>query len=395
MSLKTPIPPEISYILSTLTQAGHPAYLVGGCVRDAIMGRVPGDWDLCTAALPHETMALFDHTVPTGLKHGTVTVLYGGLMAEVTTFRRESTYSDHRRPDAVDFTDSLHEDLARRDFTMNAIAMDAHGNLQDPFDGKADLSAKLIRCVGDPDLRFQEDALRMFRGVRFAAQLGFEIHPWTFSAIEKNASLSRFVAPERIHIELEKTLLSPHPEFLDVMIRLGLLDGFLSAGEEPDWDGLSALPPERSLRYARLCKILLDAGRISTPAGFLKSLRLDSHTIRVCDRGVSIASHSFPGTAPDIKGLLAQYGPEAVRCAAACGNHTVNLPQVDTVLESGECFDLEHLAIHGDALKTLGFTGREIDAMLQALLEYVICHPEENNTDTLLEFIRKETSAHG
>lgn len=395
MPLNTPIPPEISYILSVLTGAGYPAYLVGGCVRDAILGRVPGDWDLCTAALPEETMALFDRTVPTGLTHGTVTVLYGTAQAEVTTFRRESTYSDHRRPDTVAFTDSLEEDLARRDFTMNAMAMDVHGTLYDPFGGRDDLAAGLIRCVGDPYLRFQEDALRMFRGVRFAAQLGFDIHVDTFSAMKKHAESSRFVAPERIHAELEKTLLSPHPEYLTMMVRLGLLDGFLSPGENIHLKGLSGLPEERALRYARLCNQLRQAGRISSTPSFLKALRLDSRTIQVCDRGVAITAAPFPKTVPGIKLLLARYGAEAVRCAAACGDYETDLPRVEAVLQSSDCFDLEHLAINGETLKTLGYTGREIGAALWKLLKHVIHHPEDNDTDILLDLIRKEKTAHG
>ena len=206
-----PLPRAIRGILETLEAAGHRGYVVGGCVRDALLGKVPDDFDICTSALPEQTMALFPRTIPTGLQHGTVTVLYEGMTAEVTVFRRETTYSDHRRPDAVAFTDSLTEDLSRRDFTVNAMAMDRRGILQDPFGGRADLAAGILRCVGDPDTRFQEDALRMFRGLRFSAQLGFPLHPDTAAAMRRNAHLGRFVAPERARTELEKTLLSPRP----------------------------------------------------------------------------------------------------------------------------------------------------------------------------------------
>ena len=168
------IPDPVEEILNTLEAAGHRAWCVGGCVRDSLLGRPPGDWDVTTAALPEETMALFAaRAVPTGLRHGTVTVktALGGV--EVTTLRRDGAYRDHRRPESVTFTGSLEEDLRRRDFTVNALAADRTGRVLDPLNGRADLEAGVLRCVGDPDRRFTEDALRILRGLRFAAQLGF------------------------------------------------------------------------------------------------------------------------------------------------------------------------------------------------------------------------------
>ena len=168
------IPAPVGELLNTLEAAGHRAWCVGGCVRDSLLGRSPGDWDVTTAALPEETMALFaDRAVPTGLRHGTVTVktALGGV--EITTLRRDGAYRDHRRPESVTFTDSLEADLRRRDFTVNALAADRTGRVLDPLNGRADLAAGVLRCVGDPDRRFTEDALRILRGLRFAAQLGF------------------------------------------------------------------------------------------------------------------------------------------------------------------------------------------------------------------------------
>ncbi|MBS6355850.1 CCA tRNA nucleotidyltransferase, partial [Oscillibacter sp.] len=199
------IPAPVGEILKTLEAAGYGAWCVGGCVRDALLGRMPGDWDVTTSARPEETMALFaDRAVPTGLRHGTVTVKTEQGGVEVTTLRRDGAYRDHRRPETVTFTDSLEEDLRRRDFTINAMAADLRGNLYDPLGGRADLTAKVLRCVGEPDRRFGEDALRILRGLRFAAELGVTVHPDTAAAIHRNRELLGAIAPERIWAELKK-----------------------------------------------------------------------------------------------------------------------------------------------------------------------------------------------
>ena len=184
------IPQEVCAVLQTLERAGHEAYAVGGCVRDILMGKAPHDWDVTTSALPQETMALFDHfAIPTGLQHGTVTVRSGGLSCEVTTFRTEGDYPDHRHPAAVTFSRSLREDLQRRDLTVNAMAMDVRGTLHDPFGGQADIRRRILRCVGEPERRFQEDALRILRCLRFAAVLGFAIEPETAAAHEETGAI--------------------------------------------------------------------------------------------------------------------------------------------------------------------------------------------------------------
>ena len=180
------IPQEVQRILQRLEAAGYEAYVVGGCVRDMLMGTAPHDWDVTTSALPEETMALFDHfAIPTGLRHGTVTVRSGGLACEVTTFRTDGDYPDHRHPAAVSFTRDLTEDLARRDLTVNAMAMDVRGTLYDPFRGQQDIQAKILRCVGQPDRRFSEDALRILRTLRFSATLGFAIEEDTHRALRQ------------------------------------------------------------------------------------------------------------------------------------------------------------------------------------------------------------------
>lgn len=263
--------------LNRLWEAGYAAYPVGGCVRDLLLGRKPGDVDICTAARPELVLSLFGNAVPTGLKHGTVTVPTPTGNVEITTFRREGGYTDARHPDAVTFDAGLREDLSRRDFTVNAMALGPDGEVIDCFGGREDLERKLIRCVGDPDRRFSEDALRMLRAVRFCAQLGFVLEAETAAAIGRNAHLTEKVSRERLRVEMEKTLLSDRPEEISGMISAGLLCHLytfpetgllretlaeklrpLPATPEARWRGfcevtgfpISALPVERKLRRA-------------------------------------------------------------------------------------------------------------------------------------------------
>ena len=247
------IPEYVDEILQTLEHGGYEAWCVGGCVRDRILGREPQDWDVTASARPEQTMALFERTVPTGVKHGTVTVLTEDGPVEVTTFRREGGYADGRHPDGVSFDVGLTEDLARRDFTINAMALGPDGAVIDPFGGQEDLKKKLLRCVGDPDRRFAEDALRMLRGVRFAAQLGFDIEGGTHAAMARNGHRSALLSGERVKAELEKTLLSPRPELAGEMVRLGLLSHLYAFPADFDLSGLSCVPAEQKARWRGFC----------------------------------------------------------------------------------------------------------------------------------------------
>lgn len=221
------IPDKVRYILDKLKENHFEGYAVGGCVRDSILGRVPGDWDITTSAKPEEVKKIFRKTVDTGLEHGTVTVLLGGEGFEVTTYRVDGTYADHRHPENVEFTPDLREDLKRRDFTINAMAYNPEEGIVDIFDGMGDLERKCIRCVGNPLERFSEDALRMLRGIRFAAQLGFEIEKDTRNAIGELSETIRNVSAERIRVEITKLLLSGRPENLVIAEQTGLCNEFL------------------------------------------------------------------------------------------------------------------------------------------------------------------------
>lgn len=315
--------------MAVLRQAGQAAHPVGGCVRDLLLGRVPGDYDVCTSARPEQVMDLFERTIPTGIQHGTVTVLTEDGPVEVTTFRREGGYTDGRHPDAVTFDVGLMEDLARRDLTVNAMALGEQGEVVDPFGGQEDLRDRLIRCVGDPDRRFEEDALRMLRAVRFAAQLGFDIEPKTEEAIRRNAGRMSQVSGERIKAELEKTLLSPRPERAGDLICWGLLAHLWPVTDRPDLDKLGTVPPEPIPRWRAFCE----------ETGFpLEKLPVE----RALRRGV-------------------RHPEEEV---------------------------LHRLALSGGELAAMGLRGREIGAAQRKLALHVLAHPEDDRREKLLELLK-------
>ena len=220
--MRIQLPDKVHKIINTLEEAGYEAYAVGGCVRDSILGREPDDWDITTSARPEETKRLFPRTVDTGIQHGTVTVLLGGESFEVTAYRIDGVYEDGRHPSEVTFTASLKEDLRRRDFTINAMAYNDRNGLVDLYGGLADIENQVIRCVGDARERFDEDALRMLRAVRFSAQLGFRIDGATREAVEALAPNLQKISAERIRVELVKLVTSPHPDYLRTAYELGI-----------------------------------------------------------------------------------------------------------------------------------------------------------------------------
>ena len=382
-------PKYVRQVLRSLQARGHVAYLVGGCVRDMALGIRPHDWDICTGALPEQVMEVFPGALPTGLKHGTVTVRINSRSVEVTTFRSEENYADHRHPETVRFVGELTTDLSRRDFTINAMALSPDGLIMDPFGGLTDLEHRCIRCVGSPELRFEEDALRMFRALRFSARLDFTIEEATLAAIGKKAHLASALAAERIRDEVEKTLLTPRPETVGLMQHLGLLDGVLCARADalPELKLLTKLPRKALDRWMALCVILRRRGLISSVEDFLTALRLDSRTIRCCTDGAALLEGRKPRGAPEWKRLLRRWGVDTVSCAARCRDALdggSSSRELKSVLKSGECFSMKHLAVSGDDLTALGLKGRELGEMLNFLLDYVIEYPENNRRELLL-----------
>lgn len=432
------IPAYVRQTLTSLETVGHQAYCVGGCVRDSLLGRVPGDWDVTTSARPEETMAVFgDRALPTGLKHGTVTVCWPEGRVEATTFRRDGTYSDHRHPEHVTFTDSLTEDLSRRDFTVNAMALDIRGTLYDPFDGQKDLERRVLRCVGDPTRRFEEDALRILRCLRFSAVLGFEVEDDTVAAMNRCRGLLREIAPERVREELTKLLcglyaaetLRRHVEVVGAVLpELLPMVGFDQRNHHHCFDvwehtlhALDAAPQTPLLRWTLLfhdmgkpeCFALDENGvghmmghavvsrRIAD--GIMERLRFDNESRHRIGELVEWHDHRVQ-TERGVRRMLNRFGEEDFRNLLAV-QRADNMGQAETYrsrqgdidrieelldqeLERNSCFSLKRLAVNGRDLTTLGLSGPAVGRMLQALLERVMDGHLPNDRDALLTAAR-------
>ena len=371
------MPPKyVKLILSRLQAAGFEAYMAGGCVRDTLMGRSPADYDIATSAPPDEVRRLFGRTVPTGLRHGTVTVLYAGRACEVTTYRIDGSYDNCRRPHQVTFTGDILLDLARRDFTVNAMAMDLGGGIIDPFGGRGDIDRRLIRCVGEPRERFSEDALRMLRALRFAAKLGFAIDPPTLGAMRACAPLAAKLSAERVAAELSGILASPRPDTVWQAVDMGLMARFLRPGAGPR-HALAPLP--HYARLPRLCADLEAGGYIMSTESFLRGLRLPA---RVISSGSSAAEILLSGSR-DYKRLLHSYGRGAVLAAYPKSR------ELRRILRSGECWSREQLKISGAELRAAGFEGAGIRDALEALLRHVMERPEDNEHEILCKLAKE------
>lgn len=433
------VPERAEYILDTLHQNGYEAYVVGGCVRDSILGRRPEDWDITTSASPWQVKTLFDRTIDTGIKHGTITVMLDKEGFEVTTYRIDGEYEDCRHPKEVVFTDNLTEDLKRRDFTINAMAYSRERGLIDEFGGLEDLERGVIRCVGDARDRFSEDALRMLRAVRFAAQLGFELEENARKAILEMASELEHISAERIQVELVKILTSPNPHWLRLAYECGITTVIL-----PEFDRLMVqrqnnphhayntgvhtlvamenIPPDKVLR---LTMLLHDMGKpdvfttdedgidhfrghaaYSEQIGrrILKRLKFDNDTIhKVC---ILVKNHSrYPQvTGRDVRKIAYELGgPEMfeaflqVKRADVLAHHQrviedmLNyLKEVERiwkhVLAHEDCLSLKELKLSGADLRADGMKpGPEMGRILQLLLEYVLEYPERNDRELLLQ----------
>lgn len=442
------IPENVRSVLRALESAGHEAWCVGGCVRDALLdgGRRPEDWDAATSARPEETMAVFGgRAAPTGLKHGTVTVRTEGGPVEVTTYRIDGVYRDRRRPESVAFTRSIDEDLARRDFTVNAMAWNLRGELRDPFGGREDLKCRILRCVGEPDRRFQEDALRILRGLRFSAVLGLEIEPGTAAAIRRNREGLAGIAAERIQTEFFKLLpgrraaetLREYPEVFGVFWP-ELLDmaGFNQRNRHHCYDvwehtlhALAAAPGDLVLR----CTMLLhDVGKPGSftldengvghfyghPAvsgrmadGMLRRLKCASDLRETVVRLVEWHDKDIPRTDKSIRRALRTLGEEDLRRlilvkradnmgqAPAFRDRQKELDKaeeiLDRLLEEDACFSLKQLAVKGGDLLALGLSGPAVGAALEELLGRVVDGALPNDRDALLEYLQGMQTAEG
>ena len=403
------IPSPVSEILDTLNRAGFEAYIVGGCVRDSILGRTPKDWDITTQALPYQVKSLFRSTADTGLEHGTVMVIKRGTGYEVTTFRIDGKYLDGRRPESVEFTPSLKEDLKRRDFTINAFAYSPKEGVIDLFDGIADLERGLIRCVGDPDKRFAEDALRIMRAVRFSAQLGFKIEEKTSDAIRRFAPELSRISKERIRVEFEKTLLSDDPGYVNLYRRYGL-DKYIfpDVYERCFTDEAACVlaqirsEEEEELKYLRLSAFFggLCAEEVRKT---LKNFTYDNRTKDTVSCIIKGSKNNVPEDKPSVKRSMRAYGAGIfsltqkllIAEARAFGKDTAHYERLLALAaeteENKEPYLISHLAVNGADLIALGIPeGAGVGRVLGDILEKVTDEPGLNTKEQLIMIAKQE-----
>ena len=407
--MKLTLDPGAAALLDTLHAAGYAAYAVGGCVRDSLLGRTAHDWDLCTSALPQQVMELFgaEQCIPTGLQHGTVTIKYGGQLYETTTFRTEGSYTDGRHPDAVQFVPDVREDLARRDFTINAMAYNEAEGLVDPFGGQKDLQNGLLRAVGEPQQRFTEDALRILRLYRFAARFGFALDAATARAARQLAPHLDCISAERIQEELAKLLTAPQPgAYLEPAVLAVVLPELTPAALDAAKPVVDACPAGEKNLPVRWAALLGALGETDTRR-VLKRLRCSNACIEetavlvretagegVCEEKAS----AHPGDI-HIRQLLGRYGLCTVErlCALCAALQPQNAPDCALAAQrarqleaDGVCCRVSQLAVNGRDLMAAGIpAGPALRRVLEALLDGVIRAEYPNEKPALLAAAQK------
>ena len=411
--MKLTLDPGAAALLNALHAAGYAAYAVGGCVRDSLLGRTAHDWDLCTSALPQQVMELFGaaQCIPTGLQHGTVTIKYGGQLYETTTFRTEGSYTDGRHPDEVQFVPDVREDLARRDFTINAMAYNEAEGLVDPFGGQKDLQNGLLRAVGEPQQRFTEDALRILRLYRFAARFGFALDAATARAARQLAPHLDCISVERIQEELAKLLAAPQPgAYLEPAVLAVVLPELTPAALEAAKPVVDACPAGEANLPVRWAALLGALGETDTRR-VLKRLRCSNACIEetavlvretagegVCRSFSEKKASAHPGDIY-IRQLLGRYGLCTVErlCALCAALHPQNAPACTFAAQrarqldaDGVCCRVSHLAVNGRDLMAAGIpAGPALRRVLEALLDGVIRAEYPNEKPALLAAAQK------
>lgn len=441
MNCEIRLPEYAKIAMKVLNDNGFEAFVVGGCVRDGIMGKTAADWDMTTSATPQETLEAFKdfRTIPTGIKHGTITVLIDKQPLEITTFRIDGEYTDNRRPDSVNFTRDIENDLSRRDFTVNAMVYNEKSGIVDLFGGMEDIKNKIIRCVGDPDKRFNEDALRIMRAIRFSATLGFEIEEKTAKSIKENKHLLKNIAAERIRVELEKLLLGKDAErilleFSDVIFEI-IPELEKTSGVKQNcpyhvydvWEHIvKSVAVSEKNKYIRLCMLLHDIGKpqmkttdekgqdhfkghaaLSSDIAYeiLKRLRYDNKTISVVTKLIFHHDDRMYNAPHNVKKHAAKYGfdflylldkvsradilaqnPEMNDRIFLCDNYIEKLRELE---DENPCLEISDLKVNGNDLISLGFKGKEIGETLEKLLDKVIKNEIKNSKEDLLNFLNK------
>ena len=435
--MKIVLPQDVITIIDRLESCGHEAYAVGGCVRDSILGKEPADWDITTSASPQEVKDLFSHTIDTGIAHGTVTIMCGKTGYEVTTYRIDGEYKDGRHPESVAFTNLLSEDLKRRDFTINAMAFSPSHGLIDPFGGAQDLEKRLIRAVGELGRRFQEDGLRILRGLRFASRLDFDLEQETARALVEKRHLLGQVAQERItgeFIRLVEGMAAPRvleeffPVAVQVVPELQALQGFEQHTPYHIYDvwqhTLRVLDGVGEGREVRLAALFHD---IAKPQCFfqgrrgighfkghavaggavtgqiLKRMRFPTQLREEVCQLVRWHDEDIPQTDEAVRRWLNLLGPVQLRRLLLLqqADSRAKSPRSDTlfagrllqrmenILQRGDCFTLKALAVRGNDLKAMGFSGPQVGRTLERLLDQVIKDPEKNQREILLALADK------
>ncbi|MCM1121322.1 MAG: CCA tRNA nucleotidyltransferase [Eubacterium sp.] len=437
------LPDKVNKIINTLAAAGFEAYAVGGCVRDCVMRRAPNDWDITTSAKPKQIKGLFPRTIDTGIKHGTVTVMLDREGFEVTTYRIDGDYEDGRHPKEVTFTACLEEDLKRRDFTINSMAYNEQDGLVDIFGGMKDIRQGVIRCVGNAQERFTEDALRMLRAVRFSAQLGYCIEEGTQDAIRQLASNLKLISAERIQMELVKLAVSPHPDYLRTAYETGI-----TAQIMPEFDlcmrtaqnnphhcysvgehilhSMQEIEPDKVLRLGMLFHdigkpqtLMIDEEGITHNKGhaavgekitgdILRRLKFDNDTMDKVIKIVRYHDQEIELTESGVRRAVNRIGEDifpmlfAVRRADVLAQSDYMREEklqklallkeiYDGICKRRECLSLKDMAITGSDLIALGMApGREIGELLHELLELVLEEPERNTREELLRICEKK-----
>ncbi len=444
------LPGEVELIISELEKKGFEAWAVGGCIRDSVLNRKPGDWDITTNAKPAEVKSIFKRTVDTGIQHGTVTVLIKDKSFEVTTYRLDGKYEDSRHPSEVTFTADLVEDLKRRDFTINAMAYNSRAGLVDAFGGVEDIKKRLIRAVGSPGERFKEDALRIMRAVRFSASLDFDIEEKTFEAIKKETGNLKKISAERIREELVKLIASSHPEKLLTLSECGITSVIL-----PEFDRELATEQNNqhhqysvgihtieAMKYSvtfddeltydervvlRLTMLLQDMGKpalkttdedgvdhfkghsaesVRLAGDILKRLKFDNATINKVSRLVKYHDHRKESSPANVRRTIVAVGKDLmplwfkVRRCDVMGQSTYireeKLKEIDSfekvyrqVLRDGDCLSIAELKLNGNDLMENGVpAGRKVGQTLSAMLDAVLEDPSLNTREGLLGFLK-------
>lgn len=396
------IPKDVIYIMKKLEINGFEGFIVGGCVRDYILGNEPKDFDITTDALPQDIKSIFEHTVDTGIEHGTVTVILNKQNFEVTTYRIDGEYNDNRHPETVIFTDKIEEDLSRRDFTMNAISYNMTKGFVDPFCGQEDIKNRIIRCVGDADKRFNEDALRMLRGIRFALQLGFNIENETFNAIKKNVGLIRNISIERIRDEFLKLIKSDYIEKIYLFKETNIYNYFFPEMEQI-FNNLKKnvyilKNLDKDLRFSFLLSNLDE----KDVENILRRLKLDNKTIKENKIILRHFNHRFRDDRIETRILMSVIGPDLLKkiisikfCICLVENNLVQCKkydniydEIDETIRKKHCYSLKDLAIKGEDLKAIGVeSGKQIGESLKKALDIVLKEPKKNEKEYLLKII--------